>query len=179
MKRKLTTYKIHLKNLRKWMELNSLYEKRIIKYPKKRTIMKKMTLCSLACAVLAMMSCTKGKQTLENEQQCTNDSTIYTGTIPAADCDGIAVRVALANDADQGCHVTSTYVEPGEEDLMVSQDGTYEKMEHDGKSYYKLTCNGDTSYYLILDDTTLRMVNRDLEEPIQTEGMSYDLSKEQ
>lgn len=135
-----------------------------------------MMMCGLIGATMALVSCGASQKT--ESEACSKDTTVYVGLLPAADCDGIAFRVALAGDSLKGCHVTSTYKGTWDGDVTFTQTGHYEEMVTDSNRYYRLTCDNDEAYFLILDDSTLRMVNSFLEEPVVTEGMSYDLKME-
>lgn len=135
------------------------------------------------------MSCNKVKEgsTQESAEQsnCTAGPLVFEGTIPSADCDGIDMRLTLSGDSAKTYSMVSTYLplegvasqnscEDGVAD-SYEDTGTYELVEIGGKQYYQLNCgNGSYNYMLILSDSVVRMVNRELEEST-VEGMNYDL----
>ena len=144
-------------------------------------------LFAAACAMLSACN-SNGKtaanasgedSTVDSVQAATADSAIYTGIMPAADCFGIRYHVAIAKDSTNGFDIEEAYMKSENEvdtaryykgiaDIIKSKDGK--------KTYYSFDTDGSESIkFLILNDSTLRMVSADLQEPVAKEGMSYDL----
>lgn len=106
------------------------------------------------------------------------DSLVFTGTLPAADCDGIRYHLALDQ---QKKHFTL------KEDYMESADkvkdtfyekGTVAEIAKDDKKALKLDTGtkGDELYFLEKDANTLTLVSEDLEESVT--GGNYNLKLE-
>lgn len=143
----------------------------------------------LVAACAAMVACNNGKTTANKETSdstCLDsvaaDSAIYEGMLPAADVSGIKYRIALATDSTHGFSASEAYMRSETEaDTVYNYTGKYQIIKKDikGKSntYYQLELGKDNkTNFLVLNDSTLRMVNTDFEEPdVQTKGMSYDL----
>lgn len=144
--------------------------------------MKKTVFMFIACMAM-MASCNNGKTTttVEAEDTTATDSVVYEGMVPAADCYGINYRLVMAQDSTMGFSLTESYMKSETEvDTTFSYQGTAiaDTKTVDGKenNYLKLpTEENVTTNFLVLNDSTLRMVNADLEEPVKQEGMSYDL----
>jgi uncharacterized lipoprotein NlpE involved in copper resistance len=144
--------------------------------------MKKTIFMLFACTAI-MASCNNGKttSTAEAEDTTTVDSVVYEGMVPAADCYGINYRLAMAQDSTMEFSLTESYMRSETEvDTTFSYKGSAvaDTKTADGKenNYLKLpTAENDTIYFLVLNDSILRMVNADLEEAVKTEGISYDL----
>ncbi|MCR5077158.1 MAG: copper resistance protein NlpE [Prevotella sp.] len=148
--------------------------------------MKKIMLLVAACA--AMVACNNGKTTANNESNDTTaqdtavaDSAVYEGMTPGADVFGIKYRVALAEDSTNGFSLSEAYMESETEtDTVSNYNGKYEVVKKNVKgkdnTYYQFVLGKDNEVnFLVLNDSTLRMVNSDFEEPVAAEGMSYDL----
>ena len=144
--------------------------------------MKKSVLGIIAFAAM-MTACNNGKtSTAEAVDSVATDSAVYEGVVPAADSFGISYRLALASDSTKGYSLTQSYMKSETEiDTTFEYAGTVEetKATVGGKenTYYKLLVTGEepAAYFMVLNDSTLRMVNSELEEPVAHEGMSYDL----
>ncbi len=149
--------------------------------------MKKIILFAAACAMFAACNNT-GKtganangqdSTVDSMEAATADSAIYEGMMPAADTYGIRYHLAIAKDSTNGFDIEEAYMKSETEvdtaryykgiaDVIKSKDGK--------KTYYSFDTDGSESIkFLVLNDSTLRMVNDQLEEPIAKEGMNYDL----
>ncbi len=142
----------------------------------------------LAIAVIAMMarccgkSCKPMASTAADSTAVTNDTTkvandslVYEGTVPAADCAGIRYRIAM--DAQKKAYsMKEDYMES---DTKVkdsfNEKGTVEPYSKNGKKGLKLSTgkNGSELYFVSVGDSVLRMVNDDLEEAASAN--SYDL----
>ena len=135
-----------------------------------------------ACA--AMVACNNGKTTANNEGKDSTqdssvaaDSAVYEGMTPAADVAGIKYRVALAQDSTNGFSVSESYMKSDTE-----ADTTYNytvKKDVKGKSntYYQFELGKDNkTNFLVVNDSTLRLVNSDFEESaVNSKDMNYDL----
>ena len=150
--------------------------------------MKKIMLMVAACA--AMVACNNGKTTANNESNdsaaqdtaAAGDSAVYEGMTPAADVAGIKYRVALAKDSSNGISVVESYMKSNTEaDTTYNYTGKYQVIKKDvkGKSntYYQFELGKDNkTNFLVVNDSTLRLVNSDFEEPaVNSKDMNYDL----
>lgn len=150
--------------------------------------MKKIMFMVAACA--AMVACQNGKSTANNEgtdsttqdSAVVGDSTVYEGMTPAADVVGIKYRVALAKDSTNGFSVSEAYMKSATEaDTVYNYTGTYQIVKKNVKgkdnTYYQFELGKDNkTNFLVVNDSTLRLVNTDFEEPaVNTKDMNYDL----
>ena len=150
--------------------------------------MKKIMLMVAACA--AMVACNNGKTTANNESNysaaqdtaAAGDSAVYEGMTPAADVAGIKYRIALAKDSSNGFSVVESYMKSNTEaDTTYNYTGKYQVIKKDvkGKSntYYQFELGKDNkTNFLVVNDSTLRLVNSDFEEPaVNSKDMNYDL----
>lgn len=134
----------------------------------------------VACAAM-MASCNNGKtaSTAETADSVATDSLVFEGLIPSADGAGISYRLAIA--ADKGFSLTESYMKSETEaDTTFSYSGTAVELKKtvDGaeKTYCRLpTSDKDTLNFMVVNDSTLRMVSADFAEAVVQEGMSYDL----
>lgn len=101
------------------------------------------------------------------------DSSVYGGMVPAADCEGIRYRIAV-DSSKKNFTMKEDYMETATKvKETFYEKGTVAPYEKAGKKALKLTTKGNDSYYLLtVNDSTLRMVNEDLE--AGTAG-NYDL----
>lgn len=145
--------------------------------------MKKVILFAAACAMLT--ACGNGKtagnaEGVDSLDSVAVDSAVYTGVLPAADVFGIRYRLALAQDSTNGFNLTQEYLKSENEvDTTFTYTGTAEIKKSEGepaKTYYVLNTGAkeDTYNFLVLNDSTLRMVNAELEETVAG-GLNYDL----
>lgn len=106
------------------------------------------------------------------------DSLVFTGTLPAADCDGIRYHLAL-DQQKKNFTLKEDYMESADKvkDTFYEK-GTVAEISKDGKKALKLDTGkkGDELYFLEKDATTLTLVSEDLEESV-TEG-NYNLKLE-
>lgn len=142
--------------------------------------MKKLFFALAACA--AMVAChEKGKTAAASVNDSTVvDSICFQGEVPAADGPGVRYELALAGDSTNGFRLTETYLEAENgKDQVNTFSGVAEVIEKDvngqKKKAYKLAAAGatDASYFLVVNDSVLRMVNAELEEAAS--GLNYDL----
>ena len=144
--------------------------------------MKKTTFILFACAAI-MAACNDSKKAtpVATEDTVAVDSVVYEGMTPAADCHGINYRLAMSQDSTMGFNLNQSYMKSETEvDTSFNYNGTAIAVTKtiDGKenNYFKLPLEeNDTLFFMVLNDSTLRMVNAEFEEPVKTEGMSYDL----
>ena len=152
-------------------------------------IMKKIMFMVAACA--AMVACNNGKTTANNggadssaqdSTAAAGDSAVYEGLTPAADVAGIKYRVALAKDSSNGFSVSEAYMKSASEaDTVYNYNGKYQVIEKDVKgkknTYYQFELGkGNKTNFLVVNDSTLRLVNDEFEEPTtNTKDMNYDL----
>lgn len=148
--------------------------------------MKKTLMILAACAMLA--SCQQQNKTAASQNgndsaavdSMNADSLRYEGTLPAADGPGIRYSLAIANDSTAGFAMTETYLEAQQgKDQTFRYAGQAETIAKtvDGKEVkaYKLQLGKDepAKFFKMLNDSTLRMVNEELEEAAS--GLNYDL----
>lgn len=80
--------------------------------------------------------------------------TTYTGTLPCADCVGIKTTLTL-----QGNHtyqLSSLYIDKGNPFI---EKGTWQQLEKNNMQVYQLKSGGVTSYYQIVNASTLKMLD--------------------
>ena len=147
--------------------------------------MKKTVFVIIACAALTA-ACNNGKKAsnttdAQADTTATADSIVYEGVRPAADCAGIRYRLAVANDSTQGFSLTESYLKSETEvENTYAYAGKLEEQKATvgGKenTYYKLPMgkNEPTTNFLVVNDSTLRLVNDQLEEAA-TKELNYDL----
>lgn len=147
--------------------------------------MKKVFVLMAACAT--MVACQqKGKADAEAkagdtaQTEVAADTMHYEGVVAAADGPGIRYEIALAADSTNGFSMKETYLEAENGKEKVSNySGNAEKIEKDvngaKKVAYKFATGKDGAvYFLQANDSTLRMVNEELEESV-TKELNYDL----
>jgi len=153
--------------------------------------MKKIFL--FAAAIALMASCNGGKTaapaagadtltadtTLDSVSAEAADSAVFVGTVPAADGPGIDYRLVLTTDSSNMYTLTETYLaidgkKDGEPKYYAGKVKT--KKSKDGKKSYlvMMPSRDEQFYFLQLNDSTLRMVNSNLEEAV-TNAENYDL----
>ena len=135
--------------------------------------MKKLMLIVAACA--AMVACKQSGKTAENMNG--NDSV----TDSVVDGPGIRYSLALAGDSTNGYHLTMTYLEAENgKDKAFDYNGVAEVVTKtvggkEKKAYkFSLGEKEAPAYFMIVDDSTLRAVNDQLEEAV-TKDLNYDL----
>ena len=144
--------------------------------------MKKTTFILFACAAI-MAACNESKKAtpVATEDTVAVDSVVYEGMTPAADCHGINYRLAMSQDSTMGFNLNQSYMKSETEvDTSFNYNGTAiavtKTIDGNENNYFKLPLEeNDTLFFMVLNDSTLRMVNAEFEEPVKTEGMSYDL----
>jgi uncharacterized lipoprotein YajG len=139
--------------------------------------MKKVLMLAVACAMFAACQNGKTTQVAEATDTLKGDSAVYEGLVPSADGAGISYRLALASDSTKGFSLEEAYMKSDTEvDTLYHYEGKASDMNSKGKHYLMLTNAKDdaTFHFLIVNDSTLRMVSNDLEEPVAGE-LNYDL----
>ena len=113
-----------------------------------------------------------------------NDSSavaVYEGILPAADGPGIQYVLSVDSDGESGYTLVTTYLDaegPGKNKSFTSK-GKKEVIQKDvnnkKKTVIKLTPDdGDTPvYFVVVNDTTLRLVNDSLQEAVS--DLNYDI----
>lgn len=146
-----------------------------------------------ALLALAMTACGNcGNKACGNDSKDGLDK-VYTGVLPAADCDGVRYTLTLDydhNQKDGDYDLVETYLRSdstamagykdiatyrSEGDFTVEKQGekTYLKLVKDAKD--SSTGSIETPLYFVVDsDSTLSMANAQLEVP-ETPGMNYTL----
>lgn len=146
----------------------------------------------IATFTAALVSC-QSKGTQNNDAVAMNESvmavagndssavTVYEGILPAADGPGIRYVLSVSPDGKSGYTLVTTYLDaegPGKNKSFTSK-GKKEVIQKDvdnkKKTAIKLTPNdGDTPvYFVVVNDTTLRLVNDSLQEAVS--DLNYDI----
>lgn len=147
--------------------------------------MKRFFIMMATCAMLASCHNT-GKNASGNDEgnstetgATVTDTLTYEGIVPAADGPGIRYTLAMTKDSTKGFHLKATYIEAENgKDKTFEYEGKAENItQADGggtKNAIKLNLGeNDAMYMLQVDDSTMRLVNKDLEESVT--NLNYDL----
>ena len=138
----------------------------------------------IAAIAAALVSChSKGNQNNDTMDEGVmtvvgNDSSavaVYEGILPAADGPGIQYVLSVDSigpDGESGYTLVTTYLDaegPGK-NQVIQKDANNNK-----KTAYKLTPNDgeDPVYFVVVNDTTLRLVNDSLQEAVS--DLNYDI----
>lgn len=156
---------------------------------------KSILMAGVALLTLGLASC--GGNSCDKGAACDAKSdvdVVYTGVLPAADCDGVRYTLLLDydNEKDGDYTLVETYIQSdtlsaiGYKDLQsFVSEGDFTVEQQGGKSYLKLVKDVkdsaagsiDTPLYLLVDsESTLTLTNQDLEVS-NTPGMNYTLTK--
>lgn len=155
----------------------------------------------MAGAALALMSMTACSG--NNGGNCSNDKCdskckedmLYTGVLPAADGPGVRYALTIDYDDDKGCKegdydlietyltADSTSVAGVADGVTYKSEGDFTVIEKNGKKYLKLVKDtkdsnpnaADNLYFELSSDSTLTMVNSDLEPSVNPE-LNYTLT---
>lgn len=162
--------------------------------------MKKIVLMAGAALVaLGMASCggnkTEGNKACGDKASCDKDvEAVFTGVLPAADCDGIRYTLTLeydADDKDGDYKLIETYIQAdttettGYKDLRsVTSEGDFTVNKQGDKTYLKLVKDvkdssaeaSDNLYFVVDSESAITLTNSDLEVST-TPGMNYTLKK--
>ena len=155
-----------------------------------------MLMAAAGLTVLSMASCSGNK--CDKDASCDNcdkncdKEVLYTGVLPAADCDGIRYTLHLDYD-DNGQKgdfiLVETYLGSdtttalGYKDLQTfTSKGDFTVAQQDGKTYLKLVeytkdssaRATDMMYFVVDSDSTITMTNSSLETSAMP-GMNYTL----
>lgn len=161
--------------------------------------MKKTTLImAAALSMMTMGACTGNKAGSCDKAKCGDGDKkeLYTGVLPAADADGVRYSLKLEYDDDHNYtdgdyDLLETYLEQDSTSAVGFKDGKSFKsegdftvMDKDGKKYLKLVqdakdsaqgSNAGPMYFLVESDSTIVMVNSDLQVS-ETPGLNYTLN---
>lgn len=152
--------------------------------------MKKALYMAATVALLGMSACTG---TSCDSKGCkADDDKLYTGVMPAADCDGIRYTLKLDYDDDHNYtdgdyDLVQTYIAAdstsalGYKDIRtVKSEGDFTVVKtKDGKTGLKLVeevrkgQQGETMYFVVDSDSTITMTNSDFE--TAASGLNYTL----
>ncbi len=157
---------------------------------KKSILMAGAALLTLGLASCGSGSCDKGACDAKSDVDV-----VYTGVLPAADCDGVRYTLLLDyddNNQEGDYTLVETYIQAdtvsaiGYKDLQsFVSEGDFTVEKQGDKSYLKLVKDAkdsaagsiDTPLYLLVDsESTLTLTNQDLEVS-NTPGMNYTLTK--
>ena len=93
-----------------------------------------------------------------------SEYTLYKGLLPAADCSGIEYALEIEQNGDS-FRLATTYIdaEAAGKNITFNTSGSVTLVD---KTYYRLTSNDNqTLYFKIESDTTLLLVNSQLQPP--------------
>lgn len=144
--------------------------------------MKKFMMFAAACAAVLSFSACSGKQAAAPATEATvavDKVVAYTGTLPAADAEGVRYDLKLDYDAEDNYakgdyDLVETYLTGTENNTPFRSEGDFKVINKDGKTYIKLEPDADDSdkgatttvtYFMVGDDESLVMVNSDFEAP--------------
>ena len=130
----------------------------------------------LFAASAAMIACQNNGKTAANAagtdsaatDTMATDSAVYEGEIPGADA-GSVYTLKLANDSTDGISLHIKYLT----DKTPAEDYSGKKMDGKDVTVYKFALGKDTTYFKVVNDSVLRMVNNQFEEAATK--LSYDL----
>ena len=144
--------------------------------------MKKLLVFSGIMAVLlSCQSKTAKNVSVDNEPAQCEHTQVYKGLLPAADCSGIEYTLGI-DTLNDSYHLTTVYIdaEGTGKNLSFTSEGKRSMIHRgegeDARVFYKLPpCGKDTAsvYFMVVNDSTLRLVNADLQEP--TNKTLYDI----
>lgn len=175
----------------------SVFPNRKIVFPNLKKIMKKLVyMATAALAIMSMAACSKTNNGGTMPQKTAGQDEVYTGVLPAADCDGIRYTLRLDYDDDKAdmdgdYKMVETYLgsdtvsASGIKDLAsYRSEGDFTVIDKDGKKYLKLTKDARDSsadatsplYFMVESDSTIVMVNAELE-PSVTGALNYTLKR--
>ena len=136
----------------------------------------------LFAASAAMIACQNNGKTAANaagnDSAATDtvavDTFVYEGEIPGADASSV-YTLKLANDSTDGfaLHIQSSKAQAKPEDYTGKKVVETKKVDGKGVTVYKFALGKDTTYFKVVNDSTLRMVNDQAEEAASK--LSYDL----
>lgn len=161
--------------------------------------MKKIVLMAGAALVaLGMASCsgnkTEGDKACDSKCDKGDVEAVFTGVLPAADCDGIRYTLTLeydADDKDGDYKLVETYIQEdstattGYKDLRsVASEGDFTVSKQGDKTYLKLVKDAkdsapeasDNLYFVVDSENAITMTNADFEVST-TPGVNYTLTK--
>ncbi|MDE7380765.1 MAG: copper resistance protein NlpE N-terminal domain-containing protein [Muribaculaceae bacterium] len=160
--------------------------------------MKTCTLMATAAFMALSLGACSGEKTAQTgvaEASNLNEDQVYTGILPAADCDGIRYTLRLDYDDDHNFtdgdyNLVETYLgtdsvsSTGYKDLKsFKSEGDFKVENKDGKKYLRLVqdvkdssagSNVGPLYFLVDNDSTITLVNDKLEVS-QEAGVNYSL----
>ena len=144
--------------------------------------------------MVSMAACSGNKCAKDGKCEERPDE-LYTGVLPAADCDGIRYTLKLDYDDDDNnmkgdYDLTETYLTADSTAVAGTKDkesfvseGDFSVIEKEGKKYLKLVKDAkdsnpqaiDLLYFEVTSDSTLLMVNNDLTAPVDSVALNYTL----
>ena len=139
-----------------------------------------------AIAAIAMLGSCQSKTTAtvdnnnDNEIQTVSRSsqTTYKVMLPAADCPGIEYSLSL-DEGKNGYILSMTYIDAdgAGNNKTFTSEGEFELIKNDSISFYLLKSDdmSDPQYFKIINDSTLRMINSELQEAESC--LNYDIVK--
>ena len=136
---------------------------------------------SAALMICALAACsnknTQTETTTTAEETTAQEEThavTYTGTLPAADCDGIKYTLTFTpTDHDNGTYALEQVYLTEPNATTFNESGDYQIIDHDGKQYIRTekkpasagSTAGDVAYYVMASDSTIVLTGPDFEMP--------------
>lgn len=155
---------------------------------------KSLFMGAAALALFSLASCNSNCKTDTCDKgKCDDKDVVYTGVLPAADCDGVRYTLALDydhHDNDGDYHLVETYLKAdsvaalGYKDVATfASEGDFTVVKQDGKTYLKLVKDVKDSSakavaslnFLVDSDSTITLVNDQLQ-PSENPALNYTLS---
>lgn len=147
--------------------------------------MKKLMMLAVAAIMTtAFFSCQSNSGKKEGAVNATAASSVYLGTIPAADGPGIVYKLTINDLKDEAGNFVLDMIyldaEKAGENKTITQKGKLKTVKGTTKSggdkVYQLTGNDNqVTYFLVKDDKTLRLLNEAMEQPESLTGLNYDI----
>lgn len=142
--------------------------------------MKKTAFLLLGCAAF-LAACNNAKApaasepTADTVANTTPDTLTYKGEGPAADGSYEYTLSFYGDSTERQADLLQVGVTPQGRDTTAMTTGLVSVIAKDGKTYYRVSENKiDSLTFLQVDDSTLRLVNANLEEP-ENKGLATDL----
>lgn len=121
----------------------------------------------LSVLLLALISCGNNGSNKKTSHKEFEMDGVWKGTLPCADCPGIEYILALQPEGYYKLTVIYIDGEGDGIDIKLYADGKVVRTSKDDSFFLRLLPppGNDTIYFKIVDGDTLRLVNKDFEEP--------------
>ncbi|MDE6039969.1 MAG: copper resistance protein NlpE [Muribaculaceae bacterium] len=148
---------------------------------------KSLFMAGIAALTVVMGACTAKQESAKEETTSEPKSEVFTGVLPAADCDGIRYTLNLDyTDAEKGTYkLDETYLmsdSTSTSEQSFPSKGEFTVSSKDAKTYITLNQKAEsdsvqayTMYFLVDSDSTITMANSDMEVS-SAPGLNYTLT---